>query len=195
MSFKLTKVTSSSRGFTLIELLVTIGIMVVLVGLVVANFAGTSPQRNLKVVHNELVSNIREMQSFATDNRDLPSGTPASAYQLTFDIRTPAAAVKYNLAGYDNAVIPNMVALSTQRLLAGIVVSSISITHAGGAPVSATQLRLMYTLPYGRMFASYSGGSTGATDEVDDNVTINLANTSGTVTSSVIANGVTGGVQ
>jgi prepilin-type N-terminal cleavage/methylation domain-containing protein len=196
MSAKFIKLgTACADGFTLIELIVAIALMVMLVSVVVANFAGTSPARNLAVVHDELVSNVREMQSYATDNHNLPSGTPASSYQVVFSLASSASQHQYSLVGYDNAVTPNMVALSTQNLPSNLYVSSIHVAHAGGLPVSATQLTITYTLPYGQMVATYSGGASSATNEADDSVTIGLSSSNGSVTSTVTANAVTGGVQ
>ena len=185
-----------TAGFTLIELMVAIALMMVLLTLVVANFTGTAPKQAVAVAHETLVSDIRKMQSFALDSRDTPNGAPASSYQVAFDLSSAASPAQYLLIGYDNATPPNEILLTTENLPPNIGISSIAVSHAGGAPLVITsgQLTIRYVLPYARMLVTYTA-SGGVTNQTDDAVTVNVSNSNGSVTTAVTANAVTGGVQ
>ncbi len=79
----------SGAGFTLIELLVVIVIMVTLISVLSINLAGQRDARNLAIAENELVSNIRKIQSYTLSARTPPSGQIAQYYLLKIDITRP----------------------------------------------------------------------------------------------------------
>jgi len=79
----------SGNGFTLIELLVVISIMGLLSMAMIANLAGQRVSRNIKIAQNELVTNIRKIQSFTLSSRNLPNNQAVQYYVLKFDLATP----------------------------------------------------------------------------------------------------------
>jgi len=78
-----------SAGFTLIELLVVLAIMGIMLGLILANIAGQRGKRNLKIAQNELVSNIRKIQSYTLSARDVRPGVSPQYYLIKFDLNKP----------------------------------------------------------------------------------------------------------
>ena len=83
------KLMKSGAGFTLIELMVVVAIMVMLSSVMVLNISGQRAPRDLKIAENELVSNIRKIQSYTLSRRALPSGNIADYYLMKFDLNNP----------------------------------------------------------------------------------------------------------
>lgn len=76
-------------GFTLVELLVVLFIMGIIAGTVIANFAGSRDSRNLHIAMNELLTNIRKVQSYSLSSRTLPGGKSVEYYVIKFDTQQP----------------------------------------------------------------------------------------------------------
>ncbi len=97
----------SRRGFTLIELLVVLTIFLIILGVMLANFAGLRTARNLKIAQNELVSNIRKVQSYTLSSRALNGIKSVQYYLMKFDSATPD---RYFIqAIYDASTSPKLV--------------------------------------------------------------------------------------
>jgi len=77
------------RGFTIIELLVVIFIMAMLAGLFLVNLAGQRVSRNIQIAQNQLVSNIRKIQSYTLSSRNVSLNQPAEYYLMKFDLNKP----------------------------------------------------------------------------------------------------------
>lgn len=71
-------------GFTVVELLVVFIIMVLLSSLVVINWNSQKPTRSLVIAQNELITNIRKVQSYAVSSRNISSGVSAKYYLMKF---------------------------------------------------------------------------------------------------------------
>lgn len=64
------------KGFTLIELLVSIGIFIIVTGMVVANFRAGSRSDELKISADALVSNLRRAQNMALAGEEINGVVP-----------------------------------------------------------------------------------------------------------------------
>jgi prepilin-type N-terminal cleavage/methylation domain-containing protein len=101
-NFYLAKLSSDhiTLGFTLIELLVVVAIMVILTTVMVINLNGQRASRDIKIAENELVSNLRQIQSYTLSGRAEPSGQPVQFYIMKFDLTQPT---KYTIQALFNA--------------------------------------------------------------------------------------------
>jgi prepilin-type N-terminal cleavage/methylation domain-containing protein len=113
----------SKDGFTLIELLVVLSIFLMLTGLIIANYSGLRSGRNLKIAQNELVSNIRKIQSYSLSSRAVGGTQVVQYYLLRFDTSVPD---KYYLdAIYDVSTSPKvLLGIETYNLPQGIKLAS-----------------------------------------------------------------------
>ncbi len=89
----------SGAGFTLIELMVVVTIMMLLSSAMILNLNGQRGARDLKIAENELVSNIKKVQSYTLSRRSLPSGNNADYYLIKFDLSNPS---QYTIQGMYN---------------------------------------------------------------------------------------------
>jgi prepilin-type N-terminal cleavage/methylation domain-containing protein len=80
---------NSSLGFTLIELLVVVAIMGSLVGFMIINLGQQRGARSLKIAQNQLVTDLRKVQSYTLSSRVLPNGEPVQYYVMKFDFNQP----------------------------------------------------------------------------------------------------------
>lgn len=197
------------QGFTLIELLVVISLMVMIVGAVIANYAGTRSARNLRIGANELVTNVRKVQSYALSSRVLPGNIPAQYYVIRFNPSISASSTSYVIEGlYDTNTSPAKIQDVEQVVLPqGITITGVSVNGT-----MSTCLLLAFELPFARVLADSqcSGGPPVITDTDDYkkilNFVLNNADTSVTSDSlsvitlsngngdqsKVLINGVTG---
>jgi len=177
------------NGFTLIELLVVIFIMVTLTSVFLVNFGSQSGPRSLTVAKNNLVSNLRRMQSHAISSKDSTATAASKYYSLTLS-SVVGAYNSYGLKTYDSSnAVTN---LSTEQLIAPVIVKQISVTKSDSTVLNPTNIEIFYSVPFARMLLTTSGG--GASNEKirDAVVTITLGRTDSTLTTTLIVNGVSG---
>lgn len=89
------------QGFSLIELMVVLAMFGIILGLIMVNFSSLRNARNLKIAQNELVSNLRKVQSYTLSSRALNATQPVQFYLLKFDTATPdryTVQAMYNLS-------------------------------------------------------------------------------------------------
>ena len=112
------------QGFTLIELIVVVAILGIVLGLVTVNIAGQRNARNLNIAQNELISNIRKIQSYTLSARNVFGNQPASYYVMKFDLANPT---QYTIQSmYDVTVSPKIRDIETINLPKGITFSGIN---------------------------------------------------------------------
>lgn len=156
-----------SSGFTLIEMLVVIGIMAMIIGLFLVNFNALEGARNLKIAQNQLVTDIRKIQSYTLSSRNVSSsGKPAHYYIIKFDTSTLNNKKNYTIQAIDNASTAS-VDLQTILLPRTSQISSLSVQPASGSAQTATCVQVAFSLPFGRVFMDYK----------TDGTACNIANT------------------
>ncbi len=176
-------------GFTLIELLVVIFIMVTLTSVFLVNFGSQSGPRSLTVAKNNLVSNLRRMQSNAISSKDSTVTAPAKYYSLTLNSLI-GSYNNYGLKTYDSSnVVTN---LSTEQLIAPVIVKQISVTKSDSTTLNPTSIEIFFSVPFARMLLTTSGGGASNDKIRDAVVTITLGRTDSTLTTTLVVNGVSG---
>lgn len=200
---KQTQKLKNQKGFTIIELLVVLAIMGLFLGAVLVNYARTRGPRNLRIAQNEMVTNIRKVQSYVLSSRNTSEG-PVKYYVLKFDEENPTQyilqAVQQDYANFSNAV-------ETFNLPTGITISAIDTQQPyGSSTVDSRCAQIAFSLPFNKMFldttCDISGASNsvirdqGALDNLDNSLaTITMLDSQSNTTRSVIINGVSGVVS
>jgi prepilin-type N-terminal cleavage/methylation domain-containing protein len=114
----------SNIGFTLIEMMVVVAIMVMLATAIVINLASQRAGRDVRIAQNQLVSYIRQAQSYTLSSRNLPNGQPAQFYVLKFDLSNPT---QYTLeAIYNVSSSPQLQDIQTINLPPNIQIAAIA---------------------------------------------------------------------
>lgn len=90
-----------AAGFTLIELMVVVSIMAILSTVLSINLVGQRAPRDLRIAENELVSNLRQIQSNVLSSRNLDSGQTAQYYLIKFDLSKPTQYTLQAIYGAD----------------------------------------------------------------------------------------------
>jgi prepilin-type N-terminal cleavage/methylation domain-containing protein len=197
----------SERGFTLIELMVVIAIMALIAGAVIANYAGLRPSRNIRIAQNELVTNIRKVQSYSLSSRNILGNTPVQYYVMKFSTSAPN---QYIIEGmYDVKTLPIQLRdVETIKLPDGISLAASTVNA-----VSSTCMLLAFRLPFADILAntscvgapptvttgsdyeklnSFVSNAPSNTVTSDSKIVFTLQDQSGTLTKKVLVNGITG---
>lgn len=74
---------TSQFGFTVIELMVVFLILITLTSIVIVQWNSLTPNRTLNIAVNELVTQIRKVQSYASSSRNY-ANTPVKYYLMKF---------------------------------------------------------------------------------------------------------------
>jgi len=114
----------SGAGFTLIELMTVVTIMVILAAVMIINLAGQRTRRDLNIAQNQLVSYIRQAQSYTLSARTLPNGQPVQFYALKFDMATPT---QYTLEAISNvSSSPQLTDIQVIKFPANIQIATVT---------------------------------------------------------------------
>jgi prepilin-type N-terminal cleavage/methylation domain-containing protein len=173
----------SNEGFTLIELMVVVTIMVMLATVMVINLAGQRTSRDIKIAQNQLVSYIRQAQSYTLSARILPSGESVQFYVLKFDLNKPT---QYTLeAVYNVSSAPQLQDIQTINLPPNIQIATItpasypiaidrsSANDAVNQPGNSTYLQtpncalIAFAAPFGKVI--FNGGCSQSQPPWDQN--------------------------
>lgn len=179
---------SSQKGFTLIELIVVLALIGMLSGIIVNGFNNQRPARSQKIVQNEMVTNIRKVQSYALSSRILPGGQAAQYYVLKFDTSQPN---QYSIFGIYNAKNPpiQMRSVETIMMPQDILMTNPVSVYTAGATTTSSCVLIAFQLPYAKEITSR--GCTGSPPTVSSSddygkIIDFVANNGGTVTSDSI---------
>jgi prepilin-type N-terminal cleavage/methylation domain-containing protein len=181
--------TKNQKGFTLLELIISISMMMILTSILLVNFGTISKNGHFNTTVDTLISNLHKSQSLSISSRDV-AGTPSSAYGLEFVAGNTA--VSYNLFIEDNKGVRRNSNISS--FPQGIYISSIEVLTQGASGdviANPSNITTRFTVPYGRVTQSY----TGASNQQDTQVTLNLTTADGSKTRKVIINGITGNIS
>jgi type II secretory pathway pseudopilin PulG len=141
-------------AFTVIELMVVVTIMMLMLSAMILNLNAGRSARNLTIAQNQLVSNLRKIQSYTLSGRNLSSGLAADFYILRVDSLYPS---QYKIqAIYNSTVSPKVADVETITLPAGISFSGKIIINRpdNNTPINADCALLGYKLPFGRILMS-----------------------------------------
>ncbi len=185
----------SQTGFTIIELLVVLAIMGVFFGLVLANYAGTRGRRDIKIAQNELVTNIRKVQSYVLAARDSSAG-PVKYYVLKFDTSNSTRYV-IEAVQTDFTLSPP---LETINLPRGITIQSIAVQQPlGSSTTTPGCVQVAFSLPFNKMYADQECAidllvlDPASLGDYDDSlITLTLRDAQSSTTKTVTINGVSG---
>jgi len=189
-------------GFTIIELLVVIFMMSIIATLFVANYAGTRGPRNLRIAQNQLISNLRKVQSYTLSARNSPNGLPARFYVVKFSTLSPES---YTIQVIDNSTPSSIIDTETVSLPQGITlaVSSPLLVEQpiGQTPSSSSCVQVGFLLPFSRTYMSKTCGLGSVADspaELDvlknSLLTVALVDSASNTTRRVQVNAVTGAI-
>lgn len=147
----------SQRGFTLIELIVVLAIMGTMLGLVLVNLNAQRTPRSMKIAQNELVTNIRKVQSYTLAGRGINNNQDAvQYYAIKFDLNSPT---KYTVqAVYNIAATPPLVKdIETINLPSGVKLSAVTINGTAittGAGLNYNCGLLYFAAPFGKVYTN-----------------------------------------
>ncbi len=162
------KILTKLNGFTLIELMVVLGMIGIISGAVIANYASGRTSRSLRIGANELVTNIRKVQSYTLSSRALPGNVAAQYYLLRFDPTTVSSinTAEYKIQGmYDTDTTPAQLRdIETINLPGDIKIQSITVNGVAGPC-----LLLAFKLPFANILANREcSGNTPTVTSADD---------------------------
>lgn len=168
---------SPNQGFTLMELMVVISIMAILATVLVINLAGQRSSRDIKIAENQLVSNIRQIQSSTLSAKTLDSGESVQFYGLAFSLAKPnqyAEEALYNVSGTPQVRQVQVFSLPPDVVIASATVSgypiTISRTFDGStqniSPPSGCAM-LFFAAPFGKTLLDNNCSHSAATSNID----------------------------
>ncbi len=195
-------------------MLVVIAIMGVITGAVIANYAAQRQPRDLKIAQSQLVSKLRQLQSYTLSARNVNGQAAAQYYVLKIDASSTAYSVQ---AIRDSAGVATVVNIETVQLPHGIHFATVNPIvverRTGASPVYPSCVLMAFRLPFARTYTAEgcSGGpgpiasgddyrkmvdfvANSATNSVsvDSKVTVTLSDETGGRTRQVTLWGTTG---
>lgn len=210
------KINTYKSGFTLVELLVVISIMATLTGLFLVNFAGLRGPRNLRIAQNELVTNIRKIQSYTLSARDVSLDLAARYYILrlrtgqgTYEIQAVGVNKITGTPTYYDGSSAAQPFIETLRMPTGITVNSLALKNAAGTTINPVPqcVQIGFALPFAKTYIEYNAVSTScnfstittnaATLDAKANhtLTITLRDQASNTNRVVVVRGVTGVIE
>lgn len=136
-------------GFTIIELLVVCAIMAVVATIGIMNWNSQRSARTLTIAQNELITNIRKVQSYAVSSRNTPAGDAAKYYVIEVSENTstlPVYAVvgqNYSLSAVETIILPTDVKISAL---------SVAGQSAGYVAPSTKCVDIVFSVTYGKTY-------------------------------------------
>lgn len=136
-------------GFTVVELLVVFVIMILLSSLVVINWNKQKPTRSLVIAQNELITNLRKVQSYAVSSRNISAGSAAKFYLVEFNEN----ATSYTVDAINSDGTLTGAPLEQISLPAGLSFSAIELEQTeGGRATPYDCLYAIFSVVYGKTY-------------------------------------------
>ena len=144
---------SASSGFTALELAVVVAIIAVMAGLVIADYNGQRSERTLRIAQNEMVTNIRKVQSYSLFSQNLANGKVPQYYILKFSTSTPDRYFIQAITDFNST--PTLYAVETILLPSRVKISGISLASPIWSPsISSACTLLAFKSPYAKLYSS-----------------------------------------
>lgn len=179
------KISQSQKGFTLIELIGSMFIMVMISGILVANYKFGEKKRRTALSADGIVNAIRLTQNYAQSGKQIDQSScpdkSAKTYRMNFD-----SSSDYVLFAEDNCANPLFeiqrfkLVQQTQMKAGELKLNSTSVNS----------LSLMFTPPFATITASGNGGAYAGFSDAS----VGVEFMDGTTTKSVTIDGVSGRV-
>lgn len=137
------------RGFTVVELLVVFVIIVLLSSLLIINWNKQTPNRSLTIAQNELVTNLKKVQSYAISSRNITTNNlPVKFYAVYFE----KGQNQYSVYAIDSDYNISS-ALETIKLPAGINFNGFALTStSGGLDEIPDCTYVIFSAVYGKVY-------------------------------------------
>lgn len=136
------------KGFTVTELLVVFFIMVMISSIVIINWNKQTPNRNLTLAQNEMITNIRKIQGYAVSSRNINAVQSAKYYIMSF----VQGSNQYLVYGIDSSGVVTGV-LETMTLPQGVNISSVELVNQNsGAVITYDCAYLIFSVIYGKTY-------------------------------------------
>lgn len=149
------KNSAASLGFTLIELLVVIAIMGSLVGYMIINIGQQRGARSLKIAQNQLVTDLRKVQSYTLSSRVLSNGQPAQYYVMKFDFNQPDRYFIQGIYDKENALNGRLKDVETVHLPQEVTFDPLSpAVVSDPSLVAKSCLLLAFKAPFARVIVN-----------------------------------------
>mgnify|MGYP001194382242 CR=1 FL=1 len=156
------------QGFTLVELLVVIAIMGILVGFMIVNLGQQRGPRNLRIAQNQLVTDLRKIQSHTLSSRVLPNGQPVQFYLIKIDINQPDRYFVQGIYDKDKTLNGRLKDVETVRLPQGVTLDSLSISNPSLSGNTKSCYLIACKAPCARVVVNRGGDQAAPVSEPDD---------------------------
>ncbi|HMR55389.1 MAG TPA: prepilin-type N-terminal cleavage/methylation domain-containing protein [Candidatus Doudnabacteria bacterium] len=145
--------TRQQAGFTIVELLVVFLILVLLMSAGLVSWNQQKPRRSLNLAQNELVTNLRKVQSYAVSSRNISENNPASYYSLSLSLLNDLQ-TQYSVNGVGRGSdYEYSVGLEIISLPSTIEVTGLSIYNPGDLiPTPVDCVQVLVSAVYGKMY-------------------------------------------
>ena len=190
---------TQQKGFTLIELMTVIGIMIAISLMVVISFNRQRVNRNVVIAQNEMVTNIRKVQSYVLSSRNIPGAGAAKFYVMTFTGNSRT----YTVHAVDANDVYTSQPLETITLPDDIFISELMSNGSGQQKLDCMQVA--FAAPFGQMYIDFSEDCTSSIvnrlkdpvqleAQANKTASISLTNSRGELTKLVSLHGLSGKV-
>ena len=140
----------SQFGFTVVELLVVFLILVTLMSVGIINWNRQTPNRSLKIAQNEMITNLRKVQSYAISSRNITDGLPASYYILQLNRNESAYQLSALGPGGEYTLVKS---LENLNLPSALVISDLFLYNPGDIVVASHEcVQIIISVIYGEMY-------------------------------------------
>lgn len=138
-------------GFTIIELLVVCAIMAIVATIGIINWNSERSARTLTIAQNELITNIRKVQSYAVSSRNTPAGEAAKYYVIEVSQNATTLPVSA-VVGPNNSLS----AVETINLPTDVTISALSVAGQSSGYVapsgSGSCVDIVFSVTYGKTY-------------------------------------------